>query len=333
MSATFAGRIFSSGRIFSHATIAGRLLLLIALFQSLCAAISDDFPEIYNSERDRNAKPMAAEKAAASLSVPAGFQVSVFASEPMVQNPIAMAFDRRGRIWVAENYTYAERQQRFDLSLRDRVLIFEDSNNDGRADQRTVFTDDVQILTSVEIGHGGVWLMCPPRLLFIPDTDEDGKPDGPAQVALDGFTIGQDSYHNFANGLRWGPDGWLYGRCGHSCPGWIGQPGTPQDQRVPIDGGIWRYHPTRKVVEVLCHGTVNPWGHDWDEFGELFFINTVIGHLWHMMPGAHFKESFGESMNPLVYERMDMIADHFHFDTSLGWSKSRDGKATDHGGG
>lgn len=103
--------------------------------------------------------------------------------------------------------------------------------------------------------------------------------------------------------------------------------------RVPIDGGIWRYHPDRKIVEVLCHGTVNPWGHDWDQHGELFFINTVIGHLWHVSPGSHYKESFGESMNPHVYERMDMIADHYHFDTKGSWTASRDGKANDLGGG
>ncbi|MCA9060215.1 MAG: c-type cytochrome [Planctomycetaceae bacterium] len=250
-----------------------------------------------------------------------------------MQNPIGIAWDDQGRMWVAENYTYAERSQRFDLSLRDRVLILEDKDRDGRAETRRVFTDNVQMLTSVETGHGGVWLMCPPQLLFIPDADGDDQPDGPPQVMLDGFTVAQDNYHNFANGLRWGPDGWLYGRCGHSCPGRLGIPGTPDDQRIPIEGGIWRFHPSRHTVEVLCHGTVNPWGHDWDANGQLFFINTVIGHLWHGMPGAHFRESFGESVNSAVYERLDMIADHYHFDTRGAWSESRDGKANDFGGG
>ena len=294
---------------------------------------ADDFPPVYNSEQDQSAQPMAPLDAASQMQVPNGFRVSVFAAEPDVQNPIAMAWDESGRMWVAENFTYAERQQRFDLSLRDRVVIFSDTDNDGRPDSRTVFTDNVQMLTSVEVGHGGVWLMCPPQLLFIPDADKDAVADGPARVVLDGFTVSQDNYHNFANGLRWGPDGWLYGRCGHSCPGRLGIPGTPDADRVPIDGGIWRFHPERTTVEVLCHGTVNPWGHDWDANGELFFINTVIGHLWHMLPGSHMKESFGESMNPLVYERLDSIADHYHFDTNGNWSQSRDGKANDHGGG
>lgn len=310
-----------------------RIVFLLSVVVACRSVAADDFPEIYNSESERDRKPMSAAESAAGMQVPDGFRVSVFAAEPEVQNPIAMNWDDQGRLWVAENFTYADRSQRFDLSLRDRVLIFEDLDHDGQADSRKVFTDQVQMLTSVEVGRGGAWLMCPPQLLFIPDENLDDIPDGPAQVVLDGFEVAESNYHNFANGLKWGPDGWLYGRCGHSCPGMLGVPGTPEDERVPLDGGIWRYHPDRKIVEVLCHGTVNPWGHDWDANGELFFINTVIGHLWHVMPGAHFKESFGESRNPDVYERLDMIADHHHFDTKGKWSDSRDGKANDLGGG
>jgi len=296
-------------------------------------AFAGDFPSVTNSASEAHLAPLPAEEAAEKMQLPPGFRATVFASEPEVQNPIAMAWDERGRLWIAENYTYSDRTQRFDLTLRDRVLVFDDQDNDGRADSRKVFTDGVQMLTSVEFGRGGVWLMCPPQLLFIPDADGDAVPDGPAQVVLDGFDVAQDNYHNFANGLRWGPDGWLYGRCGHSCPGLIGVPGTPEAERIPIDGGIWRFHPERKVVEVICHGTTNPWGHDWNEHGELFFINTVIGHLWHAVPGSHFKESFGESLNPGVYERMDMIADHYHFDANGSWTNSRGGKANELGGG
>ena len=311
------------------------IVLLIPAFFLLRAApcTGEDFPAIFNNEADKTAQPMNPEKAASTMMLPDGFKAKVFASEPDVRNPIAMAWDKRGRMWVAENYTYSDRSQHFDLSLRDRVIILHDTDGDGVADDRRVFTDNVQMLTSLEVGHGGVWLMCPPKMLFIPDANEDGIPDGPPKVVLDGFKVSKSNYHNFANGLRWGPDGWLYGRCGHSCPGNLGLPGTPEEQRVPIDGGMWRYHPKRQSVEVLCHGTVNPWGHDWDKNGELFYINTVIGHLWHVVPGAHFEESFGESLNPLVYERLDMIADHYHFDTAGTWQQSRDGAANSLGGG
>ena len=308
-------------------------------FVSLCLLFvgqiwAEKFPELPNTESTTDGDPPSAEESAKYFSLPKGTKVKVWASEPMVQNPIAMAWDKTGRMWVAENYTYGSRKIRFDLSLRDRVIVLSDTDGDGQADTRKVFTDEVQMLTSVEVGHGGVWLMCPPKLLFIPDRDGDLVPDGEPEVMLDGFDVARGNYHNFANGLRWGPDGWLYGRCGHSCPGRIGVPGTPEELRYPIDGGIWRYHPKRKVVEVLAHGTVNPWGHDWDEHGELFFINTVIGHMWHMIPGVHYRESgSGASQNSLIYERMPQHADHFHYDTNLHWAKSRYGAADDFGGG
>lgn len=295
------------------------------------AVQAQDFPEPYDSEKVAGA-PMPAEEAARTMKLPPGFKATVFAAEPEIRNPIACAWDPRGRLWVVENFTYAERPKRFDLALRDRVLILEDADHDGRAEKPRVFIDTVRRLTSVEIGRGGVWLMCPPQLLFVPDADGDDVPDGVPQLVLDGFTVADGGYHNLANGLKWGPDGWLYGRCGHSCPGRLGVPGTPGEQRIPIHGGIWRFHPERKTVEVLTHGTTNPWGFDWDRHGEGFFVNTVTGHLWHLIPGAHLVDS-NPSPNRSVYQRMDTIADHWHFDRGSGWKKSVAGAADAFGGG
>jgi putative membrane-bound dehydrogenase-like protein len=262
------------------------------------------------------AVPMPAADAAAGFQVPDGFRVTVFAAEPDVQNPIAMAWDCRGRLWIGENYTYSDSSQKIDLGRKDRVLIFEDADADGRFDKRTVFTEDVQMLASIEMGAGGVWLLCPPRLLFLPDPDGNDVPDGAAQVVLDGFAIPPENYHTFANGLRWGPDGWLYGRCGASSTGEIGAPGTPETLRVPIRGGVWRYHVGLKRFEVLAHGTTNPWGHDWNALGELFFVNTVNGHLWHVLAGAHFVRPHTVDPNPRAYLQIDQHADHWHWDQS-----------------
>ncbi len=304
-------------------------LLLAFLSLSLCAA---EFPVPYDSEPDKSAPTPAAE-AAAKLRLPPGFGATVFAAEPDVRNPIAMAWDARGRLWVAENYTYAEGGRKFDLNLRDRILIFEDKDGDGRFDTRKVFTDELQMLTSIEVGHGGVWAMCPPQLRFIPDRDGDDVPDGAPEVLLDGLTGSPDMHHTFANGLRFGPDGWLYGRCGASSAGEMGVPGTLAEERIPLRGTIWRYHPWRKVAEALSSGTTNPWGHDWNEHGELFFINTVNGHLWHDFAGAHFVRPHTFDPNPRAYALIDQHADHWHFDTANGWQKSRDGAANDLGGG
>src|SRR5262245_19442536 len=150
-------------------------------------AAAADFPAPYNSEKDTNAAPPSAAEALARMKLPPGFKATVFAAEPDVQNPIAMAWDARGRLWVAENYTYAESGRKFDLGLRDRLLIFEDEDGDGRFDTRKVFTDELQMLTSVEIGHGGVWVMCPPQLRFIPDRNGDDVPDGTPEVMRDGL--------------------------------------------------------------------------------------------------------------------------------------------------
>ena len=305
------------------------LLLLPLIPFGLCAA---EFPAPYNSEPDQSG-PMPAAEAAAKMQLPPGFKATVFAAEPDVQNPIAMAWDSRGRLWVAENYTYAESGKRFDLNLRDRILIFEDTDGDGRFDTRKVFTDDVQMLTSIEVGRGGVWLMCPPQLRFIPDRNGDDVPDGPPEVMLDGFAVLPELHHTFANGLRFGPDGWLYGRCGSSSVAEMGVPGTPAEQRIPLRGSLWRFHPQRRIVESLSCGTTNPWGHDWDEHGELFFINTVNGHLWHDFAGAHFVRPHTIDPNPRAYALIDQHADHWHFDTGKAWQDSRDGKANSLGGG
>src|SRR5262249_2555789 len=138
---------------------------------------------------------------------------------------------------------------------------------------------------------GGIFALCAPHLLFFPFPKGEDKPGDPI-VLLDGFST--KAGHNIVNGLTWGPDGWLYGRHGILAESKVGKPGTPEKDRVKINCGIWRYHPTRKVFEVVCHGTTNPWGLDFDEHGEGFFTNSVIGHLWHMIPGARYQRMYGQ---------------------------------------
>ncbi|TWT59232.1 PVC-type heme-binding CxxCH protein [Allorhodopirellula solitaria] len=322
-------------------------LMLVALFLCPIASTAEpadpsptnSFPALDNTEPLAASHPQLPPAAsAAAIKLPAGFSVAAIAAEPDVQNPIDLAWDYHGRLWIAENYTYAKSGVRFRDDLRDRVVVFTDADGDGIPEHRDVFMDTLTRLTSVEVGPGpggvnGVWLMCPPQLLFVPDADHDLTPDGPPQVILDGFEIAQQNYHNFANGLRFGPDGWLYGRCGGSCPGRIGQPGTADEDRVALEGGVWRCDIDSDRFEVICHGTTNPWGHDFTRYGDLFFINTVNGHLWHGFEGAHFRRPFTLDPNPAVYETIDQHADHYHFDTGQHWTKSRDGAANDFGGG
>ncbi len=281
------------------------------------------FPEPHNNQKETIPLLTPAE-ALTQLHLPEGFKATLFAAEPDVRQPIALCWDERGRLWIAENYTYSDGKERFDLNLRDRIVILEDSDHDGKFDKRTVFTDEVQMLTSIERGFGGVYAMCPPNLLFIP-MDGD-KPAGPAQVVLDGFSTTAASRHTFANGLKWGPDGWLYGRVGISSTSWIDVPGVPKEKRQATAGGLWRYHPATKVFEPYCHGTTNPWGSDWTKDHELLFINTVIGHGWQGIHGAHFKRMHGEDPYPFVYELIDQQADHYHWDTGKKWNDADGGR-------
>ena len=308
-------------------------LLAIIFVASTQPLAADDFPPILDTETKLE-NLLTPEAALQKMKLPDGFQVTLAAAEPEIRNPIAMAWDGRGRLWVAECFTYAERA--FDLSLRDRILIFEDSDGDGRFDSRKVFSDELQQVTSLEIGHGGVWVTAAPRLLFVPDADGDDKPDGPPVAHLDGFRVPTDSYHNLVNGLRFGPDGWLYGRCGATGTGDVGVPGTPAADLIPVRGGMWRYQPERHVFEAITSGNTNPWGHDWNEHGELFYVNTVNGHFWHAIPGAHFVRAHTIDQNSHVYSLIDMHADHWHFDTKLGWqdaARRKDNNLSDSLGG
>ncbi|MAI70976.1 MAG: dehydrogenase [Rhodopirellula sp.] len=272
---------------------------------------------------------------ATKMAVPEGFAVTLFAGEPSVHQPIAMEIDDRGRLWVVECYTY---EGNYDLKLYDRILIFEDSDGDGKFDRRQVFWDEGQRLTGITLGFGGVWVTSAPNLLFIPDRDQNDVPDSEPVVVLAGFST--RARHNMVNGLRWGPDGWLYGRHGITDSSMVGTPNTPLGKRTRLNCSIWRYHPTQKVFEVVTHGTTNPWGLDYNDHGQWFFTNNVINHLWHVIPGAHYQRMFGDDFNPNLYALIPPTADHFHWDT-LGNPevtdnsnrKKYDGRHDSHGGG
>ncbi|MEM7393078.1 MAG: PVC-type heme-binding CxxCH protein, partial [Verrucomicrobiota bacterium] len=123
----------------------------------------------------------------------------------------------------------------------------------------------------------------------------------------------------------WGPDGWLYGCVGQNGGSLVGRPGTPEEERVKHSRGIWRYHPIRQDFEVVGLGPVNPWGLDFNEVGEGFFVNCVLPHLWQMIPGAHYERRRGERDNPYAYARMESITDHLHWGGGR-WTSSRGGK-------
>ncbi len=160
----------------------------------------------------------------------------------------------------------------------------------------------------------------------MPDRNNDDRADtADIEVRLTGWGI--RDRHEVLNSLHWGPDGWLYGLQGFATPSKIRKPAGkgrlykagepfPEDilsgEGVDIDGGVWRYHPTKDRFEVVAHGFSNPWGIDYDAKGQLVMSACVIPHLWHVVPGGIYQRQGGRHFNPYVYSDIQTIADHRH---------------------
>ncbi len=250
-----------------------------------------------------------AKKAAEVMTLPKGFEAKVIAAEPDVKQPIALTIDDRGRLWVAEAYSYPLRKP--VGKGKDRILIFEDTNGDGNYDSRKVFIDNLNLVSGIEVGHGGVWVGQAPYFLFIPDKNGDDIPDSKPQILLDGW--GYHDTHETLNSFIWGPDGWLYGCHGVFTHSRVGKPGCKDEDRIPINAGIWRYHPTRHTFEVFAHGTSNPWGVDFNDHGQCFLTCCVIPHLFHIIQGGKYRRQAGNHFNPYVYDDIKTIAVHRHW--------------------
>lgn len=276
--------------------------------------------------------PVPAKEAASLFKLPNGFSATLFAGEPAIVQPIAFTFDDRGRVWVVECLSYPKWTS--DGKGADRVTMLEDTNGDGKFDVRKVIFNQGANLSGIELGHGGIWLCSSPNLVFIPcDFNADTPTIGNPSIVLDGWNM-KDTKHNIFNSLIWGPDGWLYGCNGIQSRSNVGTPGTPAKQRVEINCGVWRYHPSQKVFEAVSHGTTNPFGLDYNEAGEFFITNCVIKHLFHVIPGAHMERMYGQPMNPNAYGLIQSVADYLHW-AGGDWTTSRGNKPehSDAGGG
>jgi putative membrane-bound dehydrogenase-like protein len=241
-----------------------------------------------------------AEQTVSQMYLPEGFRAELVAAEPDLHQPIAFAFDERGRIWVAEAYSYP--QKRPAGQGLDKIVIFEDRDADGRFETRKVFAEGLNLVSALEVGFGGVWIGAAPELLFIADRDHDDVPDSPPQVLLDGF--GYQDTHECLNSLLWGPDGWLYGNQGVFNYARIGKPGTPDPERTELRSAVWRYHPVRHEFEVFAYGGSNQWGLDYDERGQLFMTHCRSywgrGCTTHVIQGGHYWNQANAHYAPFI---------------------------------
>ena len=287
----------------------------------------------------RHLQPNPNDRAAGSAErfVPPGFAIDVVASEPRVRQPIAFTFDDRGRIWVAEAFAYPRRRP--EGAGMDRLVILEDADGDGTFESRKVFIDHLNLVSGFELGYGGVFVGAAPEFLFIPDADGDDVPDGPVEVLLNGFSI-RDT-HETQNSFLWGYDGWLYGTHGVFNHSKVGPPGTPQEKRVHLRAGVWRFHPILRTFEVYAHGGSNPWGLDFNRHGDLFMthcrsawgrgpVSQVFrdGHYWNQNNSNHAPRlSTGKGGYKLadipLFSPLQSIAAYGHGEGGAGTSGSK----------
>ncbi|MFO0879929.1 MAG: PVC-type heme-binding CxxCH protein [Gemmataceae bacterium] len=254
------------------------------------------------------------EAAVGKMVVPPGMEVSLVASEPAVRQPVAIDFDDRGRLWVMQYLQYPNpaglkraRVDRYSRTVYDRVpeppphgpkgadRLTIVTGTDGKAARPRDFVAGLNLASGFAFGHGGVFVLQVPYLLFYPDRDGDDVPDDDPEVLLTGF--GMEDAHSVANSLTWGPDGWLYGCQGSTV--------TANIRGIEFQQGVWRYHPLTRRFELFCEGGGNSWGLDFDQHGHLLYSTNHGGHvLLHGVQGGYYWKAFGKHgplHNPYTY--------------------------------
>lgn len=209
------------------------------------------------------------------------FEIKLFAASPWVINPISMAWDNHHRLWVINSPMYPQAlpgQRHLDF-----ISVLEDRDGDGRADQCTIFYDQLYVPTGLAVGDGGVYVANQPDLLFLKDSRGGLRADT-RRVFLSGF--GTEDNHHAISAFRWGPGGWLYFMSGiflHS------QVETPHGLVRLDDGGTFQLRPRSQRLALYNVGTAtNPWGLAFDRWGQAFLTEGPQGGIWHLNPGHIF---------------------------------------------
>jgi mono/diheme cytochrome c family protein/glucose/arabinose dehydrogenase len=224
-----------------------------------------------------------------SLTVPEGYRVELFASEkefPNLANPMQMSFDNKGRLWVAVMPAYPAYRPG-DALPNDKLLIYEDTNGDGKADKETIFADNLHLPIGFEFATEGVYLSQEPNLVLLTDTDGDDKADR-REIILGGF----DSHdtHHAISAYTADPSGAFM-----LCEGVFlhSNVETPYGPVRCVDGGFFRYSPQRGHLERTIQMSIpNPWGYAFDQWGQDFFLHTSGTTMNWALP-MQVKPSFG----------------------------------------
>ena len=192
---------------------------------------------------------------------PVGWKLELFAAEPDIINPISLAWDERGRLWVAETVDYPN-EIKPERKGNDKIKILEDTDGDGRCDKVTVFADGLNIPTSLTFANGGVYVHHAPNTLFFKDTDGDDKADE-IEVVLTGWGTGDT--HAGPSNLRYGLDNHIWGAVGYSAFN-----ATFGDKSHRFGSGIYRFNKEGSKMEFLHQFNNNTWGLGFNDAGDVF---------------------------------------------------------------
>jgi putative membrane-bound dehydrogenase-like protein len=229
--------------------------------------------------------PLAPLESMKHLSVPGGFRVELFAAEPDIFKPIAIAWDGRGRAFIAETVDYPN-DKHPDGEGHDRIVIAEDKRGDGKADRFTVFADKLSIPTSMVCLNGGLIVTQAPQVLFLKDTDGDGKADV-RKVLFSGFQT-YDTHAGPSN-LRLGLDNWIYATVGYA-----GFDGVVGGKRHQFGQGLFRFKSDGSELEFLGSTSNNTWGLGFGENGETFYSTANGEHSSYLaIPNRYFESVRG----------------------------------------
>ena len=231
-----------------------------------------------------------------SFKIADGFEINLFASDPMLQKPIEMNWDTRNRLWVASSETYP--QLKPGQVPNDKIFILEDSQGAGNADKSTVFADGLFLPNAVIPGDGGAYVTNSTEILFLKDSKGTGKADT-RRVVLAGF--GTEDTHHIVHTLRWGIDGKLYFLQSLYIHAHLE---TPYGPKTLLASGVWRFDTRTLDLGVYSRGLVNPWGIIWDRWGQTFETDGAgFQGINYSFPGAAFESAMGvdrvlPGMNP-----------------------------------
>jgi putative heme-binding domain-containing protein len=264
---------------------------------TIAAILSHNWATCLFAQRDLTEIPEpdpVAERAA--MTVAEGYEVTLFAADPMIAKPLQINFDPQGRLWVSSSKIYPHILP--GEVADDTVTILEDRDGDGVADHHTVFADGLLMPTAVLPGDGGAYVANSTEMLHLSDSDGDGKADT-RRVVLSGF--GAEDTHHIIHTFRWGPDARLFFDQSIYIHSHVE---TPDGVKRLNGGGIWRFLPRTLALDIFARGWVNPWGHAFDSHGRSLVTDGAGGEgIYYGFPGAAYQAAVGtprilHGMNP-----------------------------------